>query len=167
MGTRDHRPSPPVPWDGTDHVPVEPDLPSVGRLLVGSVLFLKGGILMLVGIPFRDPDVRRRPWPEARTETARLEMSATAERIRAVGALRRNRMPRAEIRAVLAADDPEIVRRYLELHRERLEEQLEDRRRALDALACSLTEHLQARGRHTGRRRRGRRPDLGPTAEVG
>ena len=94
-------------------------------------------------------------------------MSAAAERIRAVGTLRRNRMPRAEIRAVLAADDPEIVRRYLELHRERLEEQLEDRRRALDALACSLTEHLQAPGRHTGRRRRGRRPDLGPTAEIG
>jgi hypothetical protein len=94
-------------------------------------------------------------------------MSATAERLRAVGALRRNRMPRAEIRAVLAADDPEIVRRYLELHRERLEEQLEDRRRALDALAGSLTAHLQARGRHTGRGRRGRRPDLGPTAEVG
>jgi DNA-binding transcriptional MerR regulator len=94
-------------------------------------------------------------------------MSATAERIRAVGVLRRNRMPRAEIRAVLAADDPEIVRRYLELHRERLEEQLEDRRRALDALACSLMEHLQARGRHTGRRRQGPRPDLGPAAEVG
>ena len=55
MGTRDHRPSPPEPWDGTDHVPVEPDLPSVGRLLVGSVLFLKGGILMLVGIRFGIP----------------------------------------------------------------------------------------------------------------
>jgi DNA-binding transcriptional MerR regulator len=89
-------------------------------------------------------------------------MSATAERIRAVGTLRRNRMPRAEIRAVLAADDPEVVRRYIELHRERLEEQLEDRRRALDALARSLTAHMQARGR-----RRSRRPDLGPTAEVG
>jgi hypothetical protein len=55
MGTRDHRPSPPEPWDGTDHVPVEPDLPSVGRLLVGSVLFLKGGILTLVGTPFAIP----------------------------------------------------------------------------------------------------------------
>jgi hypothetical protein len=43
-------------------------------------------------------------------------MSATAERIRAAGTLRRNRMPRAEIRAVLGADDPEMVRRYLELH---------------------------------------------------
>jgi hypothetical protein len=52
--THDHRPSPLEPWDGTDHVPVEPDLPSVGGLLVGSVLFLKGGILMLtvIGIPF-------------------------------------------------------------------------------------------------------------------
>jgi hypothetical protein len=31
-------------------------------------------------------------------------------------------MPAEEIHAVLAADDPEIVRRYLELHEERLEE---------------------------------------------
>jgi DNA-binding transcriptional MerR regulator len=94
-------------------------------------------------------------------------MTTTAERIRAVGTLRRNRMPRAEIRAVLAADDPEIVRRYLELHRERLEEQLAAHRRELDVLACSLTEHLEAGGRSSERRRRGRRPDLGATAEVG
>ena len=94
-------------------------------------------------------------------------MSAMAERIRAVGALRRNRMPWAEIRAVLAADDPDIVRRYLELHRERLEEQMAAHRRELDVLASSLTEHLEARGRRTERRRQGRRPDLGATAEVG
>jgi DNA-binding transcriptional MerR regulator len=94
-------------------------------------------------------------------------MNATAERIRAVGTLRRNRMPRAEIRAVLSADDPEMVRRYLELHRERLEEQLAAHRRELDALARSLMEHLEARGRRTERSQRGRRPDLGPTAEVG
>jgi hypothetical protein len=57
MGTRDHRPSSLDPWDGTDRVPVEPDPPSVGRLLVGSVLFLTGGILMLtvIGIPFGIP----------------------------------------------------------------------------------------------------------------
>ena len=57
MGTRDHRPSPLDPWEGTDHEPVEPDLPSVGGLLVGSVLFLMGGILMLVviGIQFGIP----------------------------------------------------------------------------------------------------------------
>jgi DNA-binding transcriptional MerR regulator len=94
-------------------------------------------------------------------------MSATAERIRAVGALRRNRMPRAEIRAVLAADDPEIVRRYLELHQERLEERMAAHRRELEVLACSLTEHLEARGRRTERRRWGRRPDLDSSAEVG
>ena len=54
MGTRDHRPSLLDPWDGTDRVPMEPDPPSVGGLLVGSVLFLTGGILMLtvIGIPF-------------------------------------------------------------------------------------------------------------------
>jgi hypothetical protein len=57
METHDHRPSPLEPWDGTDHVPVEPDLPSVGGLLVGSVLFLTGGLLMLtvIGIPFGIP----------------------------------------------------------------------------------------------------------------
>ena len=119
-------------------------------------------------------DVPSPPKPRERTDHVRVgpdrgekAMSATAERIRAVGTLRRNRMPRAEIRAVLSADDPEMVRRYLELHRERLEEQLAAHRRELDALARSLMEHLEARGRRTERGRRGRRPDLGPTAEVG
>jgi hypothetical protein len=57
MKTHDHRPSPLEPSDGTDHVPVERVLPSVGDLLVGSVLFLTGGILMLtvIGIPFGIP----------------------------------------------------------------------------------------------------------------
>jgi hypothetical protein len=57
METHDHRPSSLEPWDGTDHVSVGPDLPSVGGLLVGSVLFLTGGILMLtiIGIPFGIP----------------------------------------------------------------------------------------------------------------
>jgi hypothetical protein len=54
METHDHRPSSLEPWDGTDHVPVGPDPPSVGGLLVGSVLFLTGGILLLtiIRIPF-------------------------------------------------------------------------------------------------------------------
>jgi DNA-binding transcriptional MerR regulator len=94
-------------------------------------------------------------------------MNATVERIRTAGILRRNRMPRAEIRAVLGAEDPEIVRRYLELHRERLEEQLAAHRRELDALACSLMERVEARGRRAERGRRRRCPDLGRTAEVG
>jgi hypothetical protein len=63
MGTRDHRPSPLDRWDGTDRVPVEPDPPSVGGLLVGSVLFLTGSILMLtvIGIPFGIPTFAASP----------------------------------------------------------------------------------------------------------
>jgi hypothetical protein len=40
-------------------------------------------------------------------------------------------MPQHEIRAVVTAEDPEVARRYLELHGERLEEELADRRRTL------------------------------------
>ena len=40
--------------------------------------------------------------------------------------LRRQGMPSREIRAVAAADDPLVVQRLLELHRERLEEWLEE-----------------------------------------
>lgn len=39
-----------------------------------------------------------------------------------VRTLRDQGMPPGDIRAVLAADDPELVRQHLELHRERLEE---------------------------------------------
>jgi hypothetical protein len=49
-------------------------------------------------------------------------------------------MPPEEIRAVLVADDPRLVRRHLELHRERLSEELEDRRRALSAIECDLAD---------------------------
>ena len=54
MPTHDDRPSPPKPQGRADHVPVGPDLPSVGAILLGSVLFLTGGLLMLtvIGIPF-------------------------------------------------------------------------------------------------------------------
>lgn len=54
-------------------------------------------------------------------------------------------MPSEEIRAVLSAEDPEIVRRYLELHRERLEEQADEQRRTLDSLERSLTEAIRRR----------------------
>ena len=43
-------------------------------------------------------------------------------------------MPPEEIDAVLAADDPRVVRRHLELHRERLVEDLSERRRTLASL---------------------------------
>jgi hypothetical protein len=47
-------------------------------------------------------------------------------------------MPTEEIDAILTTDDPEIVRRYMELHRERLEEHLADRFRELDAIESQL-----------------------------
>lgn len=65
----------------------------------------------------------------------------------AAGTLRRCEMPPEEIRAVLTADDPEIVRRFLELHRERLEEQIEEQRRTLAWLERSLTEEILERDR--------------------
>jgi hypothetical protein len=49
-------------------------------------------------------------------------------------------MPSAEIRAVLTTDEPELVRRYLELHRERLEEWLADQRLTLAAIEWHLAE---------------------------
>jgi hypothetical protein len=54
--------------------------------------------------------------------------------LRAAAILRRQRMPAGEIRAVLAAGDPAIVRRYLELHGERLEEWLAGQRRVLESI---------------------------------
>jgi hypothetical protein len=48
-------------------------------------------------------------------------------------------MPTAEIRAVLVAEDPRVVRRYLELHRERLNEQLQDEWHAVDRVERLLT----------------------------
>ena len=43
-------------------------------------------------------------------------------------------MPPREIRAVLAADDPLVGRRLLELHRERLGEWLEEQRRLVSSI---------------------------------
>lgn len=62
-----------------------------------------------------------------------MTVEATARRI-----LRRQGMPSREIRAVLAADDPLVVQRLLELHRERLEEWLEDQRRLVATIERSL-----------------------------
>ena len=63
---------------------------------------------------------------------------------KAARALLRQDMPLGEVRAVLEAADPAVVHRYLELHRERLEEQIAERRRVLDAVERMLTESLVA-----------------------
>jgi hypothetical protein len=48
-------------------------------------------------------------------------------------------MPPDEIRAVLSADDPELVRRYIELHSERMEERLAEWVRTLRRIETSMT----------------------------
>ena len=63
---------------------------------------------------------------------------------KAARALLRQDMPLGEVRAVLEAADPAVVHRYLELHRERLEEQIAERGRVLDAVERMLTENLVA-----------------------
>jgi hypothetical protein len=84
-----------------------------------------------------------------------------ARAVSQAGALRRIEMPREEIRAVLSADDAEIVRRYLELHRERLEERLAERQRVLVALEGSLIDAIlekKTSRRHLSPLVAGRRP---------
>ena len=52
--------------------------------------------------------------------------------------LRRCQMPEDEIRWILTADDPAVAHMILELHRERLEEELAERRKALGELEARL-----------------------------
>jgi hypothetical protein len=54
--------------------------------------------------------------------------------------LERCQMPAQEIRWVLAADDPNVVHMLLELHAERLREELAERLKALDEVEASFTE---------------------------
>ena len=70
----------------------------------------------------------------------------TETTVRTVVTLRRQGMPLPEIRALLAAGDPTIVRRHLELHRERLEERLAEQRRALADVESSLTRTIAVPG---------------------
>jgi hypothetical protein len=57
--------------------------------------------------------------------------------------LRGQRMPSREIRAVMTADDPLLVRRLFELHRERLEEWLEEQRSLAARIERSLVDERQ------------------------
>lgn len=66
--------------------------------------------------------------------------SDSSSRIDAV--LRDLDMPPDEVDAVVAADQPVIVHRYLELHRERLQERLADQVRMLEHLEGVLSQEL-------------------------
>ena len=65
-------------------------------------------------------------------------MIRTDVRADAAEVLRRCQMPEDEIRWVLSSDDPAVVHMSLELHRERLEEELAERRRSLQELELVL-----------------------------
>jgi hypothetical protein len=56
------------------------------------------------------------------------------------GVLERCQMPAQEITWVLGADDPNVVHMLLELHAERLREELAERLRALSEVEASFTE---------------------------
>jgi hypothetical protein len=76
----------------------------------------------------------------------------TEVRTDAADVLQRCQMPPDEIRWVLTADDPAVVHMIVELHRERLEEELAERRKALGELEAWLIH---------------RREELGPSSPRG
>jgi hypothetical protein len=51
-------------------------------------------------------------------------------------------MPEDEVRAVLSTPDPQIVRRHLELHRERLMERAVEERNSVDRVEDVLVSRL-------------------------
>ncbi len=59
------------------------------------------------------------------------EGSASTGCLAIARALRRQQMPIEEILAILTTEDPAVVHRYIELHRERLGERLAQQLRAL------------------------------------
>jgi hypothetical protein len=61
-------------------------------------------------------------------------------RLSAAALLSRQGMPPGDVSAVLETRDPRVIRRHLELHRERLMEQAIDQRRAVDQLERLLVE---------------------------
>jgi hypothetical protein len=54
-------------------------------------------------------------------------------------------MPPAEVHKVLMTEDPEIIRRHMELHRERLEERLEDQRLIVGRIEALLVDAIRRR----------------------
>jgi hypothetical protein len=63
------------------------------------------------------------------------------EDLHAEEVLRRCQMPPDEIGWVMTAEDPAVVHMILELHRERLEEELAERRKTLGELEERLIRH--------------------------
>jgi hypothetical protein len=87
-----------------------------------------------------DVETLRRPNPEV-TNVRRPPGSAPERVLVELG------MPPEEIQAILVAEDPRLVRRHLELHLERLIEELMDRRRTLELLERELADAALGRAR--------------------
>jgi DNA-binding transcriptional MerR regulator len=98
-----------------------------------------------------------RPAMEAKGSRRELGPEASWRLALATPALRDQGMPPEEIDAILGADDPEVIRRYLELHRERLEERLAYQRRTIGRLIQVITSTKRDRRRSATRRRGGMR----------
>jgi hypothetical protein len=73
-------------------------------------------------------------------------MSVIEQQAHTEDVLERCLMPGEEIAWVVAADDPAVVHMLLELHAERLREELADRLAALDELDADLAAHTTHRG---------------------
>jgi hypothetical protein len=98
-----------------------------------------------------------KPAMEARGSTSELGPEAFWRLALATPALRDQGMPPGEVDAILEADDPEVIRRYLELHRERLEERFADQRRTVGHLMQVVTSATGDRRRPARRKRGGMR----------
>jgi hypothetical protein len=72
--------------------------------------------------------------------------TAARDRLATEAVLRRCQMPPVEIGWVLNAVDPAAVHMIFELHRERLEEELAERRKALGELEARLLIGVRRRG---------------------
>jgi hypothetical protein len=94
---------------------------------------------------------------EAKGSRNELSPEASWRLALATPALMDQGMPPEEIEAILGAHDPEVVRRHLELHEERLEERFADQRRTIGRLMQVITPASGARRPSAGRNRRGMR----------
>jgi hypothetical protein len=78
--------------------------------------------------------MRRRHYSDSLEKEGELSPSSSGSIAWAISMLKDQGMPSEEIAKILGADDPVLVSRYLELHRERLDEHLAAQRRTLERL---------------------------------
>ena len=92
---------------------------------------------------------------EARGSRDQLDPEASWRLALATPVLRDQGMPPEEIDAILGADDPWVVRKYLELHEERLEERLAEQRRSIARLRQVIAPATGVQRPSAGRKRKG------------